>query len=162
MENDTLKLVQKLYEKLVTKKFKISTAESCTGGMLSSYLTALPGSSEFFFYGFITYSNAAKINLLSVPMQAIAEYGAVSKEVATFMAKGALIKSDNAIAIAITGIAGPSGGSENKPVGLVYFAIESSNIRLCHNSKQIFSGDRNSIREQSCRYIIEMLLSKLV
>ncbi len=160
MQKDTLALVQKLHEKLLLKKLKISTAESCTGGMLSNYLTAFPGSSKFFLHGFITYSNSAKIKFLNVPSKLINQYGAVSKEVAIAMANGALIKDDNAIAIAITGIAGPAGESKNKPVGLVYFSIASK--KFCHNSKKFFFGHRNRIKEQSCKYIIGILLNRMV
>ena len=117
-----LNLVQQLADKLLAKKLIISTAESCTGGWISQSLTALAGSSAWFDSGFVTYSNAAKIEMLGVDPGTLDQFGAVSPEVALEMAEGALRNSDAAVALAVTGIAGP-GGSQFKPEGRVCFGI---------------------------------------
>jgi nicotinamide-nucleotide amidase len=113
----------------------ISTAESCTGGLLTGVLTEVPGASAMVERGFITYSNAAKTEMLGVPVDLIARYGAVSEEVARAMAEGALTNTPAHIAVSVTGIAGPDGGSPEKPVGLVYLGVasqgESTRVREC-------------------------------
>jgi PncC family amidohydrolase len=143
-------LVEKLFQLCQAKGLKIITAESCTGGMLSSAITSVAGSSAYFEQGFITYSNQAKIQLLKVKKALIDEYGAVSMQVAKQMAIGALNqtlnKVDEAIAVSITGIAGPE-TSVNKPVGLVYIATTGRDnvYQYRHN----FLGSREEIRRQS-------------
>ncbi len=123
MENLTNKVVQKL----IKKKIKISFAESCTGGLLSSKITSISGSSKIFNLGLITYSNETKINILKVPKKILSKYGAVSKECCLSMVKN-LSKISNAnISVSITGIAGPNGGTKLKPVGLVYIGIKKGN-----------------------------------
>ena len=107
------------------KGFKIATAESCTGGLIAGLLTEIAGSSDVVDCGFVTYSNAAKEQMLGVPARLIRDHGAVSKEVAMAMAMGALLKSRANVAIAVTGIAGPGGGTAQKPVGLVYIAVQA-------------------------------------
>jgi nicotinamide-nucleotide amidase len=114
---------QKLFDHLSVYGLKLVTAESCTGGMVAAAITDIAGSSAVFDRGFITYSNAAKIEMLSVPAELINDYGAVSEQVAMAMAQGALKHSSADIAVAITGVAGPSGGSVEKPVGQVHFAV---------------------------------------
>jgi nicotinamide-nucleotide amidase len=114
---------QKLFDHLSVYGLKLVTAESCTGGMVAAAITDIAGSSAVFDRGFVTYSNAAKIQMLSVPAELINDYGAVSEQVARAMAQGALRNSAADIAVSITGIAGPSGGSVEKPVGLVHFAV---------------------------------------
>ena len=130
------------------KKFdiKLSTAESCTGGLIFSCLTEISGSSDVIDRGFITYSNEAKIELLGVPNLLIALHGAVSEEVAIAMSEGALSRSMSDITIAVTGVAGPGGGTEDKPVGLVHFAC-SGRGRTTQSLKQIFPGSRSAIRD---------------
>lgn len=118
-----LDLVEQIKEKMVSRHLTISVAESCTGGLLSSCLTAIEGASSYFSHGFVTYSNQAKISLLNIPNQIIEQFGAVSQEVAESMAIGAMNKAKSSIAIAITGIAGPGGGTPEKPVGTVWIAI---------------------------------------
>ncbi|MEY3088325.1 MAG: hypothetical protein RLZZ250_657, partial [Pseudomonadota bacterium] len=108
---------------LTKKKFRIALAESCTGGLVCQHLTNIPGSSFWFDRGFVTYSNESKIELLKVSQDTLLKFGAVSKEVSSEMALGALNESHAQIALSITGIAGPSGGSIEKPVGTVFFAI---------------------------------------
>ena len=117
-------LVKKIISKLIKKKLKISVAESCTGGMLSSIITSANGSSKVFNLGLITYSNQSKINLLKVPKKVIEKYGAVSKQVCLVMVKNVSKIGKTKMSASITGIAGPSGGTKKKPVGLVYVGIK--------------------------------------
>jgi nicotinamide-nucleotide amidase len=134
----------------------VTTIESCTGGLVSAALTDIPGSSEVFNCGFVTYSNEAKHRLVNVPLALIAKHGAVSQSVAIAMARGGLKHSTANFAVSITGVAGPGGGTAEKPVGLVHFACVS------HKSKPLlfearFSGDRNEIRSQSVEQALLML-----
>tara|TARA_B110000971_G_scaffold218438_1_gene257195 strand:+ start:574 stop:1044 length:471 start_codon:yes stop_codon:yes gene_type:complete len=121
------KLANKVVQKLIKKKLKISFAESCTGGLLSSSITAISGSSKVFNLGLITYSNKAKINILKVPKKIIKEYGAVSKECCFSMVKNLSKISKTNISVSITGIAGPNGGTKLKPIGLVFIGIKKGN-----------------------------------
>jgi nicotinamide-nucleotide amidase len=139
---------------------RITTAESCTGGLVASCLTAIPGSSVVLDSGFITYSNEAKIRLLGVPRDAIAGHGAVSDIVAAAMAEGALAQADADLAIAITGIAGPDGGTKDKPVGLVYLALAQTN-RDAMVKRYVFAGTRTDVRRATVAAALELLLSQL-
>lgn len=134
----------------------LATAESCTGGGLSYWLTSLPGSSDWFDRGFVTYSNAAKIDMLGVKSFTLETQGAVSEETAREMAEGALKHSRANVSVAITGIAGPSGGSEDKPVGLVWIAIAQPSLPT-QVYKNIFPGDRQTIRTYSMQFALEKL-----
>ena len=156
-------LIQQLAQILLAKGFKIALAESCTGGLLAAHLTSLAGSSDWFERGFVTYSNQAKEESISVPKELIERYGAVSEEVAKAMAEGVLKNSLAQVSVAITGIAGPGGGSANKPVGMVCFAWGMRVVDQIQTRSQTkrFSGDRQSIREQACVYAIESLLAQL-
>ena len=120
-------LATKFVNKLIDKKLKISFAESCTGGMLSSIITSVSGSSKIFDLGLVTYSNKAKINILKVPKKIIIKYGAVSSECCLSMVKNLSKISKANISVSITGVAGPSGGTKLKPVGLVYIGIKKGN-----------------------------------
>ena len=120
-------LANKLVKKLIQKKLTISLAESCTGGMLSSVITSISGSSKVFHLGLITYSNKAKIDILKVPKKIISKYGAVSNECCLSMVKNLSKISKAGISVSITGIAGPNGGTKLKPVGLVYIGIKKGN-----------------------------------
>ena len=120
-------LANKIVKKLIKKKLKISFAESCTGGLLSSTITSVSGSSKVFNIGLITYSNRAKINILNVPKKIISKYGAVSSECCLSMVKNLSKISRANISVSITGIAGPNGGTNLKPVGLVYIGIKKGN-----------------------------------
>ena len=163
MNSSITSLTQQLAQILLAKGFKIALAESCTGGLLAAQLTSLAGSSDWFERGFVTYSNQAKEESISVPKELIEQYGAVSEEVARAMAEGVLNHSLAQVSAAITGIAGPGGGSANKPVGMVCFAWGmqvDDQIQTRSQTKQ-FSGDRQSIREQACVYAIESLLEQL-
>ena len=124
-------LSSKLVKKLIQKKLKISFAESCTGGMLSSVITSISGSSKVFNLGLVTYSNKAKIGFLKVPEKIISKYGAVSKECCLSMVKNLSKISKANISVSITGIAGPNGGTKLKPVGLVYIGIKIGNKIIC-------------------------------
>jgi nicotinamide-nucleotide amidase len=122
----------------------VATAESCTGGLIAGALTEIPGSSDVVDRGFVTYSNEAKSEMLGVPPAMIATHGAVSEEVAAAMANGALAHSRAAITVSVTGIAGPSGGSADKPVGLVWFGLATKTAT--YTESHIFAGARGEIR----------------
>lgn len=143
-------------EKMIAKGLKLTCAESCTGGMLASQLVSVPGSSAYFERGFVTYTNQAKAQMLGVASQLLDDYGAVSIEVAEAMAKGALAHSDADIALSITGIAGPDGGSDEKPVGTVCFALVSA--RHCFVQRLLMAGrTRQAIRETAAATALDML-----
>jgi nicotinamide-nucleotide amidase len=153
-------LTESLANALVEKKLKLAVAESCTGGMLAQLCTSVSGSSKWFECGFVTYSNVSKTKQLDVQSNVIHEYGAVSAQVAELMALGVLVNSDADISAAITGIAGPGGGSSSKPVGSVYIAI-AQNGQKPASKLHLFNGDRHSVREQSAQSAIEQLIIKL-
>lgn len=147
---DTLKISNacaKLAQILIEHKLSIATAESCTGGMISAACTDLAGSSVWFERGFVTYSNAAKSDMLGVPVALIEQHGAVSEEVARAMAQGALANSLADWSVAVTGIAGPTGGSASKPVGTVCLAWACKSTGLCEAQRHVFPGDRQAVRE---------------
>ncbi len=151
---------------LLSRAWKIALAESCTGGLVGASLTDLAGSSAWFERGYITYSNVAKSECLDVPMEMIQSYGAVSEQVAGAMAEGARRKANVNVAISITGIAGPTGGSPEKPVGTVCFGwainknIQNDVVETAVITKQ-FLGDRQTIREQARDYALSKLLELL-
>lgn len=153
--NDTLKLAQALGESLLERQYTLVTAESCTGGGIARAVTDIPGSSQWFDCGFVTYSNQSKTGLLHVPETLIARHGAVSAEVARAMAQGALEISGCHIAVSTTGIAGPAGGTPEKPVGTVWFGFALEN--RCFSEHRLFSGDRHDVRRQSIRYALSRL-----
>lgn len=134
------------------KGVKLATAESCTGGKIIATLTEIPGSSDVVDRGFITYSNQSKIEMLGVPASLIKTKGAVSKEVAIAMAKGAIKNSNADIAIAVTGIAGPTGASKNKPVGLVHMAIATRTTT--RHYKKIFPGTRKQVQKATVQFML--------
>ena len=135
----------------------VATAESCTGGLVAGCLTEIAGSSDVFECGFVSYSNAAKTALLGVPAALIAKQGAVSTEVAEAMARGALAGSKADATIALTGVAGPGGGTAEKPVGLVHFSAIRRGGGVYHQRREIFSGDRAAVRLSSVAAALEML-----
>jgi nicotinamide-nucleotide amidase len=143
----------------------IATAESCTGGLLSAYLTAIAGASDVLERGFVTYSNAAKAEMLSVEPRVIEALGAVSKEVALAMSAGALLHSRAHISAAITGVAGPGGGTETKPVGLVHFAVAKRkamsagqmDYSAIHHSEHFGDIGRNLVQEESVAVALKLL-----
>ncbi len=138
--------------------FRLATAESCTGGLIAACLTEVAGSSDVFERGFVTYSNEAKTDLLGVPASLIAEHGAVSDPVARAMAAGALERSPADIDLAVTGVAGPGGGTANKPVGLVYIAAARRGGPV-HVEKHRFDGDRAAVRLATVRMALALALS---
>ena len=152
-------LLNKIYFELKRKKLTIATAESCTGGLIGHTFTNVSGSSENFERGIIAYSNKAKIELLGVSESTLEEHGAVSKEVAEAMAEGVRKRSKVDIGISTTGIAGPLGGTKEKPVGLVYIAISTEkNIVV---KKFIFTGNRIQNKESTCNVALNVLLEIL-
>ena len=156
---NSIDLTKTLAEILLSRNWTVSLAESCTGGLVSATLTELAGSSEWFERGYITYSNEAKTECLDVPAQLIESHGAVSEPVAKAMAEGARINSGSDVAISITGIAGPSGGTAEKPVGTVCFGWATENQTL---SKTIhFDGDRQAVRQQATEFALTELIALL-
>ncbi len=149
-------LAQKIGFLLSQKKLKLATVESCTGGSLAKLITDVPGASEWFDCGFITYSNESKIRTVNVPEDLIAQNGAVSQKVALAMAKGALDVTHADIVLSTTGIAGPNGGSLDKPVGTVCFGFATKESYFS-TDKQLFNGDRSTVREKSVIYSLECL-----
>lgn len=146
--------------------YTLATAESCTGGLVAGYLTHIAGASDILERGFVTYSNAAKIELLGVDAQLLEEHGAVSRETALAMAAGALWRSHANLSIAITGIAGPGGGTPEKPVGLVHFAIarrisvseQQLDFKALHHEEQFGDIGRGEVREESVAVAFKMLM----
>jgi len=136
---------------------KVATAESCTGGLVAGALTEIAGSSDVVDRGFVTYSDAAKQQMLGVPAGTIDTYGAVSRETAEAMARGALGNADADLVVAITGIAGPGGGSADKPVGLVHFAAASRSGALMHNEMRYGDIGREQVRHKSVLQALAML-----
>ncbi len=139
---------------------RLVTAESCTGGLLAACLTEIPGASNLLDHGFITYSNASKTALLGVPEDVLESAGAVSIETACAMAKGALAETGVDFAIAITGMAGPGGGTPEKPVGLVHIAAAGHGLEILH-ARHVFQGDRTAIRLQSVHAAIDLLIKQV-
>jgi nicotinamide-nucleotide amidase len=155
-----LSLARRLGARLKKRRLKLVTAESCTGGWIAQAATAVAGSSEWFDRGFVTYSNEAKKELLGVRSATLARHGAVSEETAKEMAAGALARSRAQVAIAVTGIAGPSGGTREKPVGTVCFAW-AWRRRAPVSSVRRFPGDRTGIRRRSVAFALRGLLDRL-
>jgi nicotinamide-nucleotide amidase len=158
MDDDSLlKLAAELGETLKQRGWILALAESCTGGMAAQFVTAIPGSSAWFDRGFVTYSNAAKLEMLGVSLFTLDKHGAVSLETAKEMALGALSHSRAHIAAAITGIAGPDGGTPQKPVGRVCFAwVDTKGTQLTETRQ--FEGDRDAVRRQSTYHALKGLL----
>ncbi|MCP3852545.1 MAG: CinA family protein [Gammaproteobacteria bacterium] len=161
-------VVNKLSKVCQAHSLQLSVAESCTGGLVAKTITDLAGSSQWFERGFVTYTNLAKEQMLGVDKQLISEHGAVSEQVAAAMAKGALLNSQAQFSLSITGVAGPGGGTESKPVGLVCFgwARHAQKDKLLDNTYEIdvltkvqkFSGDREAVRNQSAFFALQGLL----
>ncbi len=149
-----------LGQALKARGFMLSMAESCTGGMVAEAITSIAGSSAWFDRGFITYSNGAKIDMLDVSSITLEKFGAVSEQTAAEMAIGALINSEAQIAGSITGIAGPDGGSPEKPVGTVCFAWTGKNLPVT-SCTHWFDGDRNSVRQQAAIFMMAGLIERL-
>lgn len=154
---DLVALARQLGETLTARRALLAVAESCTGGALAQACTAIPGSSDWFERGFVSYSNLAKREMLGVKTDVLAHYGAVSEQTVRAMAQGALANSRAQCAVAVTGIAGPSGGTPDKPVGTVWFAWAADRQETV-TRKHRFSGDREAVRRQSVAIALEGLL----
>jgi len=143
------------------KGLRIATAESCTGGLIAALLTEIAGSSDVFERGFVTYSNAAKEQLLGVPRETLSEHGAVSEAVARAMAEGAIINSEADLSVAVTGIAGPGGGTPRKPVGLVHIAASRKGGDTIHRECRFGDIGRGEIRVVTVQTALEMLRGRI-
>ena len=152
--------VQDLANTLRQLSWQLCTAESCTGGLIAGACTDLAGSSDWFDRGFVTYSNAAKVEMLSVPLHLIDQHGAVSEPVARAMAEGALAHSKAQVSVAVTGVAGPSGGSADKPVGTVWFAWGLNG--KTSSERQHFDGDRAAVRGATVLHALSGLMARLI
>ena len=152
-------LAIKIGQLLTQKKKSVSTAESCTGGWVGKEFTGIPGSSSWYGFGFITYSNKAKLKSLGVTKHTLVEEGAVSERVVKEMAEGTLRNSGSDFAISISGIAGPTGGTDDKPVGTVCFGIGSQDNINCFT--EYFKGDRDEVRKQSVAFALKELIKCL-
>ena len=150
-------LASKLLNLCRHQNIMITTAESCTGGLIAACLTAIAGSSDVFDRGFVTYTNKAKVEMLGVPKEMINTVGAVSEEVAVAMSKGALVNSNAGLTVAVTGIAGPGGGTTDKPVGLVHLAVANKNEE--RHRWMIYNGNRDEVRDQTVTTALEMMIS---
>ena len=155
---DNTQLAGKLVELMTDRKKMVATVESCTGGMIAAAITDIAGSSAVLDRGFVTYSNEAKQDMVGVSPATLAAHGAVSRETAVEMAEGALARSRADIAVSVTGIAGPGGGSPEKPVGLVHMAIAGTHIQTRHEKLQFGDIGRADIREQTVRRALEALI----
>jgi nicotinamide-nucleotide amidase len=153
-------LAERLGSRLKAQRARLVTAESCTGGWVAQLVTSVAGSSDWFERGFVTYSNDSKQELLGVKPSTLEKHGAVSEETAREMARGALERSKGTVALAVTGVAGPGGGSRDKPVGMVCFAWASRDTVTAETKR--FSGDRKSVRRQSVVHALEGLLKRIM
>lgn len=158
-DDNELSIEEKVFKLLKDKEYKISCAESCTGGLLAATLINVPGVSEIFNEGIVTYSNEAKRHYLGVSKKTLKKYGAVSKQTAKEMAVGMAKKAKTQVAISTTGIAGPDGGTEKKPVGLVYIGIFIDGETIV--KEFIFEGDRQSVRTQVVQKALSILKKRL-
>ncbi|MCD7060992.1 CinA family protein [Pelagibacterium xiamenense] len=153
-------LAQAVNDALRAAGATLATAESCTGGLIAGAITAVPGSSDILYGGFVTYSNAAKTAMIGVPEDLIAHHGAVSPEVARAMAEGARRTAQTDFAIAVTGVAGPGGGSLEKPVGLVHFGFASATATV-HEQRRFGDIGRDRVRAETVRVALRMVLEAM-
>ena len=153
-------LVKKVVNKIIKKRMTISFAESCSGGLLSSYVTSVKGASKIFILGVVTYSNKSKVKVLKIPKNTIKKYGAVSPQVCSLMAKNLYKITKTKISVSITGIAGPRGGSKSKPIGLVYVCVKKDKkIKVV---KYLFKNKgRAYIQKNSVKKSLELILNEL-
>ncbi len=159
MNTNTDELLTLLVERITKKNYTIATAESCTGGLIGHTLTNISGSSNYFDRGVISYSNQSKMELLEVSKDLLDRYGAVSAEVAQAMAEGIRKNAHVDIGIATTGIAGPTGGTEEKPVGLVFIGIATPDETSVHQFQ--FSGNRLQIKQETCTHALQLLFESI-
>ena len=154
-------LARLLVDEARDRRLRLTTAESCTGGLVSAAITAISGSSDVLERSFVTYSNRAKSEMLDVPGDLIADYGAVSEPVARMMAEGAVSNSNAHVSVSITGVAGPTGGTDMKPVGLVHFATFRANHSVIHRVERFGNLGRNEIRMEAVKVALEMLRDRM-
>lgn len=155
-DDNMLQLARDLFEDLEREGLMIATAESCTGGLIAGLLTEIAGSSAYVERGFVTYSNAAKTEMLGVPAELIARDGAVSESVARKMAEGALAHSEADVAVAVTGVAGPGGGTAEKPVGLVHVAASWRGRSTSHERLLLGDIGRDGVRRETVRQAVNL------
>ena len=160
MDHKLYALSRRVGEALLAKHRKLATAESCTGGWIAKCVTDVPGSSEWFDCSFITYTNKAKQQMLGVPELLLADYGAVSEQVVKVMAAGALERSDATIAVSVSGIAGPDGGSSEKPVGTVWVSWKVKESGAIAERFE-FNGERDAIRKQAVEVALKGIISRV-
>lgn len=154
---EVVTLARLLLDEARERSLRIVTAESCTGGLVAGALTAIAGSSAVVDRGFVTYSNEAKMEMVGVPQDVLARFGAVSEPTARAMAEGAKARSRAQVAVSVTGIAGPGGGSDDKPVGLVHFAIARADGSVAHVEKRLGAIGRDQVRLESVRVALGLL-----
>ena len=159
-ESQLLHAAEQVLQQMRARHLTLTTAESCTGGLLSALITEIAGSSDVFTHGYITYANAAKTTMIGVSESLIHTHGAVSEPVAVAMAEGALNSSGASISVAITGIAGPGGATATKPVGLVHFASARAGGETLHTMQQ-FSGDRAAVRLQAVKAALDLIAQQV-
>ncbi|SES07938.1 CinA family protein [Rhizobium sp. NFR03] len=155
--HDIYQSAENLLESFVAKGWLVATAESCTGGMIAGALTEIPGSSRVVDRGFVTYSNAAKVDMLGVNPVTLDQFGAVSRETALEMVRGVLMQSMAEAAVAVTGVAGPGGGSDEKPLGLVHIVAATRRGVILHRAMQYGAVGRDAVRLSTVRTALEML-----
>ncbi len=154
------RLAAAVLDRCRSRSLRLGIAESCTGGLVAAAITAVAGCSDVFDRGFVAYANAAKADMLGVADRLIAEHGAVSESVARAMAEGVLARSRATVSVAVTGIAGPGGGTPAKPVGLVHIAAARAGHPTLHR-RHVFPGDRDAVRDASVTAALELLLRQL-
>lgn len=160
MDHSIFQIAELLGRHLIARRWQLALAESCTGGGIAQAITDVPGSSAWFDRGFVTYSNASKIDMLGVQPSTLRQAGAVSEETALEMAAGALAHSRADLVLAVTGIAGPDGGTPDKPVGTVYIACQKRGGEG-FSVKKLFSGDRQAVRRQTLAFSLQLALDQL-
>lgn len=153
-------LAERLGERLRERDWMLATAESCTGGWIGKVVTDIPGSSRWYDRGFVTYSNAAKVDQLGVPPEILLQHGAVSAETVRAMASGAIAHSRAQVAVSVSGVAGPDGGSIEKPVGTVWFGYVVPGF-AAHAEREHFVGDRDAVRRRAVRHALMRLIDQL-
>ncbi len=158
--NQLVELAENVISTCKKYNLRLVTAESCTGGLIAGCLTSVSGASDVLQFGFVTYTNQAKINLLGVPANILREHGAVSEIVSRSMANGAIGPGNADISVSVTGIAGPGGGSNEKPVGLVHISVSRNHFDTLHE-RYLFDGDREAVRLQTVKAALKLLLKHL-
>lgn len=156
LPDDVASLATETIAALKAAGITVATAESCTGGLIVGALTSVPGSSDVVYGGFVTYANEAKIAMIGVPFGMLRQFGAVSKEVAMAMADGAMAAAGTHLAVAVTGIAGPDGGTAEKPVGLVHFSLATEDGTT--HLKKVFAGNRDEVRQATVVQALKLVL----